>query len=249
MQHTLSFALSIILLFTVSAFAQTSGVAKPKLGSGTITGVIKPSRACAGGGNVICVGVGNYVLQLDTENPRRGVIVGGNLASLTPGTRVSVTYEGLSNSEMDYGRLFTGHAARVAVLGGGASMIGKIRSTDSVEGCGYYIKYPSKTKAKPREYLFFEKTGEDVSWALMNIDGRDVRLRLTRVNEPPSFASRGYRPRDKFTRIYSAGSITVTANFTVVSRRGAELTTLNVTFTITNGDRREMIKGVGEVGC
>ncbi len=99
MRHTLSFVLSMTLLFTVSAFGQTSSVTKPNLGSGTVTGVIKPSRACAGGGSVICVGVGNYVLQLDTESPRQGIIVGGNLSSLTPGIRVSVTYQGLSNSE------------------------------------------------------------------------------------------------------------------------------------------------------
>ena len=92
---------------TYAQRATSNRVAKPKLGTGTVTGIIDSSELCADPSyGYICVSVGKYLLQLSIGNPRRTVISGVNRTALTPGTRVRVTYKNLGNSEQDLGYLF-----------------------------------------------------------------------------------------------------------------------------------------------
>jgi hypothetical protein len=248
MQRTLSFALSIILLFTVSAFAQTSSVEKPKLGSGTITGVIKPSRSCAGGGSVICVGVGsNYVLQLDTAYPRQGVIVGGSLSSLTPGKRVSVTYQGLSNSEMDYGRLFTGHAAQVTILGAVPFMIGLVDNSRNQYrdgcGCGFWPvgRKPKFNDPQTQKYILI---GNYDKQAWMNIDGNIVQLRL--VKDTTKYKG---RKGARYYQTYQSGNTTVNVECVATGYGDTHALFCNSTITVIKGAKKQTLKAVGDCGC
>lgn len=117
----ISFLLLLLFLFVPSVnYAQSA--AKPKLGLGTVSGIIKRN----GGGcfapetvetsdGYICVSVGKYLLELNTEGAS-STVIGGGKSSLTKGKSVRVTYSNLQNSEMDLGRLFTGNAKRIVIL-------------------------------------------------------------------------------------------------------------------------------------
>lgn len=113
-----------VLLFVaacaVSAYSQKS--LKPKLGKGTITGVIAPSEGvCAGysySNGSICVSSGKYLLQLGIRKKNRTIISGGTAAALTQGRRVRITYTDLSNSEQDTVYLFTGDVVQITILAG-----------------------------------------------------------------------------------------------------------------------------------
>lgn len=115
------FFLSFFLFLTNSSYAQrrssSSNKAWPKLGSGVATGVIEKRGSCVGTPDGICVRVSNYVLDLNIQGRQPPTIVGGNLAALSPGTRVRVTYRNLTWSEMDYGHYFPGYATRIVILG------------------------------------------------------------------------------------------------------------------------------------
>ena len=105
--------LSLLLLAPSFAYAQSA--AKPKLGSGTVTGKLEKTGTCMGVSGGICVRLGKYLLDLSTEGSPSTVIV-GDKKLLTTGRTVKVSYSNLENSEMDLGRLFTGQANRVVIV-------------------------------------------------------------------------------------------------------------------------------------
>ena len=108
------FFLLLTLFLFVPSFVYPQSAGKPKLGSGTITGKIEKTGTCMGVSGGICVRVGKYLLDLSTEGSPSTVFVGDEKL-LTKGRTVRVTYSSLENSEMDLGRLFTGHANRVVI--------------------------------------------------------------------------------------------------------------------------------------
>lgn len=109
--------LLLVLLVSLTAFAQRKRGFKPKLGSGTVTGVVVPQEEACGITD-LCLKVGRVYYDLGFDGARSKVVTGGDL---TPGTRVRVTYKNLTNSEQDVGRLFAGTAVRVVVLGSASS--------------------------------------------------------------------------------------------------------------------------------
>jgi hypothetical protein len=104
--------LGLFLLVTVLG-GSASAQRKPKLGSGTASGVVDRQTVCGNDQNYLCVRVGSqFLLQLEVT--RSTAIVGSKL--LKHGQRARVTYVALRNSEMDRGRVFTGRAKRILLI-------------------------------------------------------------------------------------------------------------------------------------
>src|ERR671927_1391127 len=102
MRNKLLAILLLVLLASLTAQAQKKRGFKPKLGSGTVTGVVVPQEEACGITD-LCLKVGRVYYDLSIGEPRSKIVIGGDL---TPGTRVRVTYKNLRSSEQDVGRLW-----------------------------------------------------------------------------------------------------------------------------------------------
>lgn len=112
MRQKLVTVLLLVVLASSTSYAQKRRGFKPKLGSGTVTGVVVPQEEACGITD-LCLKVGRVYYDLSISEPHSKVVTGG---SLTPGTRVRVTYRNLRSSEQDVGRLWAGSAVRIVVL-------------------------------------------------------------------------------------------------------------------------------------
>ena len=127
--------------------------------------------------------------------------------------------------------------------------IGFVYNTNSryVAGCGCYLGPPSATSESGSLVLLAEIASTNVNRAWMKIDGRVTTLR---------FVSSTYRPgRDgmgsKFTTVYRGDDVTARVNFVVTNPNvpGGEVTGYAATITVIKGNRRGIVKAVGECGC
>lgn len=134
--------------------------------------------------------------------------------------------------------------------GGGvptAWLIGNV--TKVAEGCGCFFR-PAGESASAERYIFFEDVSEAAP--LMNIGGRDVRLRLISSTEPP----RGVRRKgERFSRRYAAGTVKILMYFVATSvcpppyNPECVANHYDVTVTASKGPRRQTVKAVGGCGC
>jgi hypothetical protein len=128
------------------------------------------------------------------------------------------------------------------------NMIGNIKDKNAPDGCGCYFSFPSEDHKRFPRYVFTADLEEKSAW--MNIDGRDVRLKLVQ--------STGTHEREKIgsklTRTYVAGEIKVRAVYvtTGICRpddESCESTDYRASFVVKKGLRQQTIRLKGGCGC
>jgi len=125
--------------------------------------------------------------------------------------------------------------------------IANIKDSNLVGGCGCYFQSLPESRRRSDRFIFGAGIDEEYAW--MNIDGKDVKLTLV-ASSKSSVERIGTRSYEK----YRADGVRVRANY-VVTRvckskdENCESTSYAVTFSITNGGRKSVIKGRGTCGC
>lgn len=123
------------------------------------------------------------------------------------------------------------------------NVIGDIKNTKEVQGCGCSLQQ----KGKPG-YVFWSELSQKS--ALMNIDGKDRILKL--ISETPATGKQ--KKGDRSTSIYKAGKINVRIErvATSVCRQGdqeCEATGYDGKIKLKIGDRQQVISVTGDCGC
>jgi hypothetical protein len=129
------------------------------------------------------------------------------------------------------------------------SLVGNIKNSSSVDGCGCYSSF-TKADSNASRHIFFasgEGNGEE---ALMNINGRDVKLPLVSETNPKGKVKLGSR----YTSRYQSGDTTVDVVKIVTwlcppNDESCEVARFRVTLTIKKGNRSQVVQAVGECGC
>lgn len=126
-------------------------------------------------------------------------------------------------------------------------LIGNVRKV--ADKCGCYFRSADEEERSER-YVFFEDAIEGAP--LMNIGGRNVRLRLISSTEPPGGVR---RKGERFSRRYTARGINVRMELVATSvcpgpyNPECVANSFDVTLTTTKGSRRQTIRAVGGCGC
>jgi hypothetical protein len=124
-------------------------------------------------------------------------------------------------------------------------LIGYVSGID-VEGSGCDLQLAGE-KRSSRRYIFFENDSDGVPY--MNIDGRNVRLKLVSSTEP---YRRAERKGERFSRSYTSGDVRVRMDIVVTSvcaphDEQCEFTGYKATVTVSKGSRKQTVKATG--GC
>jgi hypothetical protein len=128
-----------------------------------------------------------------------------------------------------------------------ARWIGNV--TKVADSCGCYFRLAGEDRNSER-YVFFEDASEKAP--LMNIDGRNVKLKLLSSIEPAGGVS---RRGERFSRNYAAGNVRVRMYFVASSVCPGPYdpeclgNRYDVTLVVTKGTRRQTIKALGGCGC
>jgi hypothetical protein len=134
-------------------------------------------------------------------------------------------------------------AASQQVTAPDASMIGYVGKSHLVDGCSCDLSFGNDSN---RRSIYSAEIDEKSAW--MNIDGRDVRLKLANSVAAPGRIRRGWHS----SKTYIAGNITVRIDRTatkVPTREGEEVTEYAATITVSQGNRKQIVKAVGSCGC
>lgn len=128
-----------------------------------------------------------------------------------------------------------------------ARLIGSVRRV--ADGCGCYFRAANKNSSVER-YIFFEDASEGAP--VINISGRDVKLRLVSSTESPEG---GKKKGSRSSRRYVARDIKVRLDLVATSvcppayDRKCAGESYDVRLTVIKGARRQTIKAVGGCGC
>ena len=127
-------------------------------------------------------------------------------------------------------------------------LVGNLLRHDLVGGCGCYFEFRGR-KRNTELYMFFEGIEENyVAW--MNINGKDVPLKLVKERHPGGRESVGSR----WPRTFAADDISVTTTFITTrvcdpNDEGCESHDYDATFVVRKGQRVQTVKAVGSCGC
>jgi len=127
------------------------------------------------------------------------------------------------------------------------SLIGPIKDESVEDTCGCRFGYPSKDNISFPAYVFL--TSYDIETAWMNIDGRDVRLRLAHTTE-----LKKVRVGGRFRSRYVASGIKVLIVYTITRMcipygPDCEMVGYNARVTVIKGTRRQRVRLEGACGC
>lgn len=123
-------------------------------------------------------------------------------------------------------------------------MIGYIKDENLVDMCGC-----AYARANTAPGLTFLSDGE-VKEAWMNIDGQDVKLKLTHFQGSKRRARIGSTYRETFAADGIKVSIVRTVNrLCIPYSPDCETTGYNITITVKKGGRTETVKARGQCGC
>ncbi len=126
-------------------------------------------------------------------------------------------------------------------------LIGRVNRM--ADGCGCYFRFANEDWS-PERYVFFEDVSQGAP--LMNIAGRDIKLRLVSSTEPSTGVT---RKGERFSRTYASGDIKVRLGFVATSvcpppyDPECVANSYDVTLTTIKGTRRQTIKASGGCGC
>ena len=147
------------------------------------------------------------------------------------------------------GALVGGQTRGVASTRFQAPRVGNIRNLSEVSktvSCGFYFQFPKKGQADSGRYVFISQMNGEDAW--MNLNDRDTRLKLVSISPYP-------KERIGARRIihYSAeGGYKVRVE-TIVNglsdENNYEPTSFKVTFTISKGAGKKVVRAVGYSGC
>ena len=126
--------------------------------------------------------------------------------------------------------------------------IANIKNSNVVSGCGCYFQSPAESKRQSDKYIFMAEIDEKTAW--MNVDGRDVKLRLAGSSQTKSKLKVGSR----LYRNYKSGNINVRIDYVVTNvckpnDVECESTGYDVKITIQKGSQNQTIKAQGYCGC
>lgn len=127
------------------------------------------------------------------------------------------------------------------------SMIDNIKDASVLQDCGCYFGLPGEEKKQLPKWIFLADLNEESAW--MNVDGRDVKLRLTHPSDQG-----GAGVGNRLTRTYVAAGIKVyvlyiTTRVCKPDDEQCESTDYNATFTVTMGPQKQILRLKGGCGC
>ncbi len=113
------------------------------------------------------------------------------------------------------------------------------------DGCGCFFKFRGTRKNSPK--VMFAEFGQNNAW--MNIDGRDVQLKLVKENRGES-----ERVGSKWTRTIAVRDISVTSTYVATrvcapNDETCESTDYDATFVVKKGGRSQTVRAFGWCGC
>ena len=125
------------------------------------------------------------------------------------------------------------------------ALVGPLRSQRAIRGCSWSVSVPTLGGSY---YLLAEI---DDSVVLMNVGGRDIKLRRRDSNTAGDLSRVG----GTLKRVYESGDVRVDASYTLTSvcppdsEGGCEVTRFDATLRVQRGSKVETVQGHGEVGC
>ncbi|MEP6920467.1 MAG: hypothetical protein ABI967_05020 [bacterium] len=128
-------------------------------------------------------------------------------------------------------------------------LVGNLRNKRLVDGCGCYFQFPG-SKKNSEDYLFVSSLEENEKTAWMNIDGRDVKLRLVR-----EVAGKGReRVGSRSSKSFTGGDVTVMSTYVATrvcayNDESCEATDYAAIFVVRKSNRVQTVKAVGGCGC
>jgi len=132
--------------------------------------------------------------------------------------------------------------ASTAALPESVRLVAPLKDQEAVDGCSW----SASSQDVGRGFVFLAEY--DDSRSFMNIDGSDLELALV--------AERGTLKKvgDAMERAYRADGVLVKAKYKATwvcsaSNESCEVTRYKVTFDVSKGSRREVVKATGDVGC
>jgi len=126
------------------------------------------------------------------------------------------------------------------------SMIDNLKDASVMADCGCYFGLPGEERKKLPKWIFLAELNEESAW--MNIEGRDLKLRLTHST------NQGRGVGNRLTRTYVADGVKVSVLYisTRVCRpddEQCESVDYTATFTVTKGPRKQILRLKGGCGC
>jgi hypothetical protein len=128
--------------------------------------------------------------------------------------------------------------------------VGYVSDVNAADGCGGYFYWPGEEKKQDAKSIFTWNAGEQ-PW--MNLNGRDVQLKLVKSTESEENGKKGGR----YYEIYQAGKMTIRVDYHVTwtceadmpKSESCEVTHYDLKITFTQNDRQKTIHAKGDFGC
>jgi hypothetical protein len=116
-----------------------------------------------------------------------------------------------------------------------------------LDGCGCYLQFPSDYKRNNERYIFLGDLDKN---AQMNIDGKDLTLKLVSRREPRGATTVGSR----WSEVYTSEETKVRIEYVVrrlcdPTDEGCEVTWYSARITITRNGVVRKVKALGVCGC
>lgn len=131
--------------------------------------------------------------------------------------------------------------------GSKSNLVGNLSERAPVRGCGCYFRFRGAKDSG--NYIFAEGIEyEDGAW--MNIDGRDVQLRVVKDWQDRGKELVGSRS----SRTFAANNISVTSTYVTTrvcaaADEDCEFHDYDATFVVRKGKRVRRVRAVGSCGC
>lgn len=132
----------------------------------------------------------------------------------------------------------------------GQIKIAELKNSDVVDGCscGFQTAVEAK-KPDSQKFLFLSELGTSEGW--MNINGKDIKLKLVKTTEN---TRRRARVGDRFYEEYSSPGVKVRIDYTTKwvcppRDESCEVTNYDVAITVTKGKSSKTLKAKGSCGC
>ena len=124
--------------------------------------------------------------------------------------------------------------------------VGIVRDAASFDGAGCSLQLPADYKKQNERYIFMSDLEDN---AIMNIDGKDTKLKPVSHREPKGDSKKG----DRSTWNYAAKGTKVRVDFVVAgvcapNDEGCESASYDATITVIRGSGKQVVKAKGECG-
>jgi hypothetical protein len=127
-----------------------------------------------------------------------------------------------------------------------APVIGAIQKS-AIDGCGCALRLPSDEQKESKRFLFLS----DFSGAAqMNLDGKDLKIKLVKETKPKGKPSIGR----VHSETYTGGQYTIRIDWRIKKLcdpkdEGCEVTYYSAVITVSRGGQSQKVKALGLCGC